>query len=87
MAELLWDCGDEEQDRRTQFMAISQNPYVYLEAMEATENQEEKSDKTWNTRILCPSSGKQSQKTLVRVGDGCGQQSINKTKTDKQWLL
>ena len=87
MAELLWDCRDEEPNRRTQSMAVPQNTNVYLEAMEATENQEEKSNKTWNTRILCTSSGKQSKKALVCVGNGCGQQGINKTKTDKQWLL
>ena len=58
-----------------------------MEAMETTENQEKKSDGTGNTRILCTSSGKQSQGALVCIGNGSGQQRINKTKTDKQWLL
>lgn len=68
-------------------MAISQNSYVYMEAVEETKDQEEKSNETWNTRIFCTSGGKQPKETLVCIGNGCGQQSVNKRKTDKQRLL
>ena len=30
LAELLWDCGNEETDRGTKFVAIPQNPHVYM---------------------------------------------------------
>ena len=42
MAELLWDCGYEEQDRRTKLMAISPYSNVHMETMEVTQNKEKK---------------------------------------------
>jgi len=33
MAELLWNSKHEEQHRGHERMALSQNPYVYMEAM------------------------------------------------------
>ena len=87
MAELLWDCGYEEQDRRTKLMAVSPYSNVHMETMEVTQNKEKKSYKTRNTWIFCTSGGKQPQEILVCNGNGSGQQSINTRKTDKQWLL
>lgn len=49
MAELLWDCGYEEQDRRTKLMAVSPYSNVHMETMEVTQNKEKKSYKTRNT--------------------------------------
>ena len=49
MAELLWDCGYEEQDRNPQFMAVSQNPHVYMETVEVTQNKEKKPNETRDT--------------------------------------
>jgi hypothetical protein len=37
-------------------VAMPQNPNVYMETMEETENQEKKFDKTWDTRIFCTRS-------------------------------
>ena len=49
VAELLWDCGYEEQDRRTKLMAVSPYSNVHMETMEVTQNKEKKSYKTRNT--------------------------------------
>lgn len=37
-AELLWDSEHEEQHRGYQWMALSQDSYVYMETVEETEN-------------------------------------------------
>ena len=42
MAELLWDSGHEEQHRKPEWMAVPPDTDVYLETMEATQNQNEK---------------------------------------------
>ncbi len=68
-------------------MAVPQNPHVYMETVEVTQNQEKKPDETRDTRIFCTPGGKQPQEILVCIGNGSGQQSINKRKTDKQWFL
>ena len=87
MAELLRNSRYEEQDRCPQLMAVPQNPHVYMETVEVTQNQEKKPDETRDTRIFCTPGGKQPQEILVCIGNGSGQQSINKRKTDKQWFL
>ncbi|SHF24475.1 hypothetical protein SAMN02745158_03591, partial [Lactonifactor longoviformis DSM 17459] len=61
--------------------------YVHMETVEVTQNKEKKPYETRNTRIFCTSGGKQPQEILVCIGNGSGQQSINKRKIDKQWLL
>ena len=50
MAELLRHCKHEEQHRRSEQVALSQNTYVYLEAVEETENKGKKSDKDGSTK-------------------------------------
>ncbi len=39
-------------------MAVPQNPNVYMETVEETEDKDKKSDKARNTRILCPNGWK-----------------------------
>lgn len=39
VVELLWNSKYEEQHRRDQRMALSQNMYVYMEIMEEVENE------------------------------------------------
>ena len=71
MAELLWDCGYEEQNRRPQFMAISQNSHVYMEAVEETKDKGKKSDKDGCTRGFGMAGWKQSSWVLVYDTHGC----------------
>ena len=53
MVELLWDSGYEEQHRKPERMAVPPNTDVYLEAVEAAENPEEKADGPGITRMGC----------------------------------
>ena len=53
MVELLWDSGDEEQHRKHERMAVPPNTDVYLEAMEAAENKEEKTHRIRSRQPLC----------------------------------
>ena len=68
-------------------MALSQNTHVYMETMEIAQNKEEKSDKNGNPWILCEHGGKLSKGTLVLCQSDDSQESHDKRKTDKQWLL
>jgi hypothetical protein len=58
-----------------------------METMEETQNEEEKSDKNGNTRVLCTYGGEQPQRSLVQRKPHNGQESNDKRKTDKQRLL
>ena len=49
MAELLRNCRYEKEDRHTKFVAIPQNPHVYMETMEEGEDESKKSVKDGNT--------------------------------------
>ncbi len=53
MAELLRDCKYEEPDRGYKWVAVPSNPYVYMEAVEETKDQTEKSYENGNSRVLC----------------------------------
>ena len=68
-------------------MALSQNTYVYMETMEIAQNKEEESYKNGNPWILCEHGGKLSKGTLVLCQSNDSQESHDKRKTDKQWLL
>jgi len=68
-------------------MAISSNSYVYMEAVEETENKDKKSEKAGSVGRFIMASWQHSKGSLVYDPNGCGQYSINKRKTDKQWLL
>jgi hypothetical protein len=57
MAELLRNRGDEEEYRRIEWMAVPQNPDVHLEDVEETEVEDEVSDETGHTGILCTHGG------------------------------
>ena len=58
MAELLRNCEHEEQHRRHQRMALSQNTYVHMEAMEKAEDKGAKSDKDGSAGGFGVSDGK-----------------------------
>ena len=68
-------------------MAIPSHTHVHMEAVEAAEDEETKPYKTWGTGILRPYGGKQSKRLLENIKYNYGQESANKRKTDKQWLL
>lgn len=68
-------------------MALSQDTHVYMETMEETKNEDEKSYEVGDSRILCAHGGKQPQRTLVQCKSNNGEESHVKRKTDKLWLL
>ena len=52
MAELLWNCGYEEKHRGIERMVVPSNQGMHMETLEADEDKDEKSDETWNSKIL-----------------------------------
>ena len=68
-------------------MALSQNPYVYMETVEETKNEGKKSDKDGSTKGLGMADRKQSPWILVHNAYSCRKHGNDKRKTDKQWLL
>ena len=53
MAELLWNSGHEEQHRKPERMAVPPDTDVYLEAVETTQNENEKTNRTGSSQSLC----------------------------------
>ena len=70
-----------------ELMAVPSHTHVYMETMEAAEDEETEPDKTGDTGILRPYGGKQPKRLLEDIQHNHGQKSTNKRKTDKQWLL
>lgn len=58
MAELLWDSKHEKPDRGDKRVAVPSNPNVYMETMEETKDQTEKSNENGNSGVLCTYDGK-----------------------------
>ncbi len=68
-------------------MALSQNTYVYMEAMEENQNQSAKSNQDGSTKGLGVAGWKQPQRILVHNTYSCRKYGNDKGKTDKQRLL
>ena len=68
-------------------MALSQNPYVYMEAVETAENEEEKPNADGNNGTLRKHRGKQSERSLENIKLCDSENGNDKRKTDKQRLL
>ena len=68
-------------------MALSQNPYVHMEAMEEAENKGAQSDKDGSSEGFGMAGGEQSPRTLVHDTYSSHKYGNDKRKTDKQWLL
>lgn len=62
-------------------------PDVYMETVEAAENEETEPDKTGDTGVLCLHGGKQPKRLLENFQHNYGQKGTIKRKTDKQRLL
>ena len=73
MVELLWDSRHEEQYRRPEQVAVSQNPDVYLETVETAKDEETEPDKAGDTGILCMYGGEQPKRVLENVQHNNGQ--------------
>lgn len=87
MVELLWNSKHEEQHRRHQRMALSQDSYVYMEAMEEAKNKGAQPDKVESTKRFGVAGRKQPARLLVHNAYCCRKYGNDKRKTDKQWLL
>nr|WP_305734489.1 hypothetical protein [uncultured Phocaeicola sp.] len=87
MAKLLWNSKHEGQHRRHQWMALSQNPYVYMETMEETKDKSAKPNQDGCAGGLGMADWKQPQGTLVYNTYSYRKYANDKRKTDKQWLL
>ena len=68
-------------------MAKSQNPNVYMETMEETENQGEEPAENGSAGRFGMAGRKQPERILVYHANGSGKYGNDKRKTDKQWLL
>ena len=79
--------GMRKRQGRYQWMALSQNTYVFMEAMEKAENKGAKPNKDGGTRRLGKAGWKQSPRILVHDTYSCHKHGNDKRKTDKQWLL
>ncbi len=66
-------------------MAIPQNPNVYMETMEETENQGEEPAENGSAGRFVMAGRKQPERILVYHANGSGK--YGKRKTDKQWLF
>ena len=87
VTELLWNSKHEEQYRRHQWMALSQNTYVYMETMEETENKGKQSNEDGSAKRFGVAGRKQPPRLLVHDAYSCRKYGNDKRKTDKQWLL
>ena len=87
MAELLWNSKHEEQYRRHQWMALSQNTYVYMETMEETKNKGKQPNEDGSAKRFGVAGRKQPPRLLVHDAYSCRKYGNDKRKTDKQWLL
>ncbi len=87
MAELLRNSEHEEEHRRHQRMALSQDTYVYMETVEETENQAAKSDENGSAERFGMESGNEQTGILVHNTYSCRKYGNDKRKTDKQRLL
>ncbi len=67
-------------------MALSQNTYVHMEAVEETENEGKESDKDESTEGFGMAGGKQPSRIMVRNAYSCHEHGNVKRKTDKQWF-
>ena len=68
-------------------MAISQNPNVYMETMEETENEGEEPAENGSAERIGMEGREQPKRLLVYHTNGSGKYGNDKRKTDKQWLL
>lgn len=68
-------------------MAIPQNPNVYMETMEESENEGEEPAENGSTRRFGMAGRKQPERPLVYDPNGSGESGDDKRKTDKQRLL
>ena len=68
-------------------MALSQNTYVYMEAVEETQDQSAEPNQDGSTEGLGVAGWKQPQGILVHNTYSCRKYGNDKRKTDKQWLL
>ena len=87
LAELLWSSRYEEPNRGTEPMAISQNPNVYMETMEETENEGKEPAENGSAERIGMEGREQPKRLLVYHTNGSGKYGNDKRKTDKQWLL
>ena len=87
MAELLRNRRYEEPNRGTEPMAISQNPNVYMETMEETENEGKEPAENGSAERIGMEGREQPKRLLVYHTNGSGKYGNDKRKTDKQWLL
>ena len=68
-------------------MALSQNTYVYMEAMEEAEDKGAKPNEDGSTKRFGDAGRIQSTRLLVHDTYSCHKYGNDKRKTDKQWLL
>ena len=68
-------------------MAISQNPNVYMETMEETENEGKEPAENGSAERIGMEGREQPKRLLVYHTNGSGKYGNDKRKTDKQWLL
>lgn len=87
MVELLWNGNDEEQHRRHQCIALSQNPYVYMETMEETKDKSAESKQDGSAEGFGVADRKQLPKKFVYNIYSRRKYGNDKRKTDKKWLL
>lgn len=87
MAELLRNSEHEEQHRRNQRMALSQDTYVYMETVEETENEAAEPNENESAKRLGTKSGNEQTGLLVHNTNSCRKHGNDKRKTDKQRLL
>ena len=87
MDKLLRNSKYEEQYRRYQWMALSQNTYVYMETMEETKDKGAKSNQDGSAGGFGMAGRKQPPGLLVYDTYSCRKYGNDKRKTDKQRLL
>ncbi len=68
-------------------MALSQNPYVYMETMEEVKDESAKPNQDGSAEGLGVAGWKQPPGILVYNTYSCRKYGNDKRKTDKQWLL
>lgn len=87
LAERLCDSVHEAENAGMGRIAAAQNPGVYLEAMEETENQAEKSDEAGRAGVLRANGGEQQKRILVHRGNRSREKRYNKRKTRTRRVL
>ena len=87
MAELLRNCGNEEEHGRIEWLAVPQNPYVYMEDVEAATVKDEVPDETGHTEEVRLHGGKQPKRVLVYFSNEHSKSGFIKRNTGTQRLL